>query len=94
MNRIHILNEFIQSKKEIIKTSTLDLLSSSSLGFTMKAFKGESPFLRLIWTIFILSSICYCFVNLGDSIISFFKFSTITSINQVLESQPEFPAVG
>jgi len=92
-NTQSINDETIRRKTEIIRESFFDHLSSSSLSFLLKAFKPKNRFLRMLWTVFILASLTTCHYYLVLIILDYFKYTTITSIDQVYESQMEFPTI-
>lgn len=49
------------TKRQIMKQSTYDLLSKSSISFTIKALNKENnKFLRIFWAVFILGSVSVC----------------------------------
>ena len=56
-------------------------------------FRSENKFLKTIWISFCLFSTSICFYVMKQNIDSFFKYETITAIDDILEIPTQFPTV-
>lgn len=55
--------------------------------------ESKKLYQRIIWTVFLLSSVCVCAYSIAQSIIEYLKFEVITQIRVVPHSEIVFPQV-
>ena len=75
--------------KERIK----ELLSASTAHGIPNIVKSDYLIIKIMWAIFFIASTCAGSYFTLDSILDYFKFNTITTIQVIGEEQPEFPTV-
>ena len=79
-------------RKSIAK-SFLDALEASSAQFLLKPISTRHFFIRILWSLFILTSVTTCCYYITLNIMDYLQFDKITSIYTVYEDNSQFPTV-
>ncbi|CAF0748556.1 unnamed protein product [Brachionus calyciflorus] len=81
-----------KKRKAILEIITQWALSTTAHGFGNIA-RAESIILKIIWSVFLITSIAYCTYQIVLFIIQFAQFNVITSSKIVYEEPTNFPSV-
>lgn len=82
----------INRQNRVIKLIGEWAMSSTSHGLP-NFVRHESKVLKVMWAMAVLASWTYCFYLIITSIITFFNYSTVSSIKKINEAPTDFPAV-
>ena len=79
----------IKEAKKIVTT----LLDNTTIHGIQNVLRTKNLFLKIVWTLFILASICIGIYYIIDSSLDYLKYSTVTTIKVIDEKQAEFPTI-
>ena len=82
-----------ESKRDQIKKAVIESALSSSIIGIPNIFRNDKILLKIIWTLSLLSSSCYCFYTMVASINSYYNWNVVTNIKVIHEIPTEFPAI-
>lgn len=81
------------TKKEQTKQTIKCLLLNSTANGVPNMLRARNIFLKIMWLTFLIMSTCAGSYYTIDSIIDFFKYSSVTHINVINEDQSQFPTI-
>ena len=90
MNHIPIIG---LSKNEEIKLKSIDLLLVTTIHGIQNIIRTTSLLIKLLWILFSIFSTATCAYFISLSILNFFAYNAVTTINTVYETQSQFPTV-
>ncbi len=79
----------IKEAKKIVTT----LLNYTTIHGIQNIIRTKNLFLKVVWTLFIFTSICIGIYYIIDSCLDYLKYSTVTTIQVIDEKQAEFPTI-
>jgi hypothetical protein len=79
----------IKEAKKIVTT----LIDNTTIHGIQNVLRTKNLFLKIVWTLFILASICIGIYYIIDSSLDYLKYSTVTTIKVIDEKQAEFPTI-
>ncbi|CAF0892610.1 unnamed protein product [Brachionus calyciflorus] len=81
-----------KKRKEIYELITQWALSTTAHGYR-NIVNAEKILLKLIWIVFLITSITYCIYQVVLTIIGFCKFNVVTNTKVVYEEPTNFPSI-
>ena len=79
--------------RKTVAKSSLDALEASSAQYLLKPISTKYLFFRVLWSLFILTSIATCSYYIALNVVDYLQFDKITSIYTVYEDNSQFPTV-
>lgn len=93
---IRKIDEVDKSKSSLLKALKVQFvnwcLDSTSHGIPHIA-KSNNIAMRIIWTIFVLTSFSYCTFTIVQSFIEYYKYNVVLKISRIDDSPAVFPAI-
>ncbi len=81
------------SLRKMLKEKLHQLISESSFHGFPKILSSDFLIQKLLWTLFTVAMYGYLSFSIYGSVIDYFNYSVVTSINTIYESEAKFPAV-